>query len=156
MFRKLFKRSRSRSRSHRERQPPVALDFKTVPTFSWSLDLVIDQTVIAESHSPSPFALLAVAGEIHREHGIPDPPAQLRLRHIASGNSTRIEPGTEARDLTEIVRRARPNFEPDSLIATETRTTLTSPDGEAVALGDVLARMRKAAAETAAYDAGPR
>ncbi len=154
MIKKLFRRSRRRSRSARGRRRPVALDFKTVPSFSWALDFLIGDRLVAESHSPSPFALIAVAEEIHREHGIPDPPAQLRLRYMTSGKSTRIDPGTEARDLVAIVRRARPDFEPASLIETETRTTLTNPDGEAIALGEVLARMRRAAAELASRGGG--
>lgn len=153
MFRKLFKRSRRRSRSRSRSYTGVELDFNAIPTFSWSLDFRIGQRTIAETHSPSPFALLAVAEEIALEHGIPGPPAELRLRHMASGDSTRVRPGAEPPDPADTVRRARPDWQPGALDDTATRTTLTNPDGEAVALGDVLAAMR-AAGQTASHEPG--
>ena len=157
MFKRLFKRPRRRlSPTRPSRSVDVELDFNAIPAFSWSLDFRIGDRTVAETHSPSPFALLAVAEEIRLEHGIPAPPAELRLRHRASGDSTSIPPGPGSEDPVAIVRRARPSWKPGALYETATRTTLTNSDGEALPLGAVLAALDDACAVPAGQSSGPR
>lgn len=140
------KRRRSRRRSHvaDRTYTGVDLDFNAIPSFEWSLDLCLGGRIVAETHSPSPLALVAFAEEIRLEHGTLTPPASMRLRHLSSGAWTDLVPGESPDDPVEIVRRLRPSYSPRPIDDTATRTTFTNPEGEAVALGEVMARLREA------------
>lgn len=122
----------------------VDLDFNAIPSFEWSLDFCLGDQLVAETHSPSPLALLALADEVRLEHGCLEPPASMRLRHLSSGEHTALAPDNTAVEPDDVVRRVRPSYTPRPIDDTATRTTLTNPEGEAVALGEVMARLREA------------
>ncbi len=122
----------------------VDLDFNAIPSFEWSLDLCLGGRIVAETHSPSPLALVAFAQEIRLEHGVLVAPASMRLRHLSSGAWTDLPSEERAGDPVEIIRRLRPSYSPRPIDDTATRTTFTNPEGEAVALGEVMSRLREA------------